>query len=83
MIFLSFLGKDLEVKRIENLTDVDSVSEGIKSAIASKQFGYESVLAPLVARACIEVLPQDPKSFNVDNVTSSTEIFLLLLFYFF
>jgi len=63
-------GKDLEVKKIESVTNVDLVAQGIKSAIASKQYGYESMLAPLIAKACIEVLPQDIRTFNVDNVRS-------------
>lgn len=58
----------MEVKKIESVTNVDLVAQGIKSAIASKQYGYESMLAPLIAKACIEVLPQDIRTFNVDNV---------------
>jgi len=26
------------------------------------------LLAPLVAQACIQILPKNPKNFNVDNV---------------
>eukprot|EP00494_Astrolonche_serrata_P018216 UN18408 len=40
----------------------------MKSAVASKQFGQEDVLCPLVADACIQVCPQNPANFNVDNV---------------
>ena len=37
-------------------------------AIASKQYGSEDVLAALVAEAALSVMPENPKTFNVDNV---------------
>ena len=37
-------------------------------AIASKQYGSEDVLAELVAEAALSVMPENPKTFNVDNV---------------
>ena len=37
-------------------------------AIASKQYGSEDVLAGLVAQAALSVMPENPKTFNVDNV---------------
>ncbi len=42
----------------------------LKPAIASKQFGYEGFLAPLVAEACVSILPKEATRmpFNVDNV---------------
>ncbi|VAI41126.1 unnamed protein product [Triticum turgidum subsp. durum] len=40
----------------------------MRSAVASKQFGQEDVLCPLVADACIQVCPENPANFNVDNV---------------
>jgi len=40
----------------------------IKAAIASKQYGYENELAPMIAKACIQVLPKDPKNFTVESV---------------
>lgn len=44
------------------------VATALKASIASKQYGYEDLLAPLVAKACIEVCPPNPNNFNVDNV---------------
>ncbi|KAM3292167.1 hypothetical protein ACQJBY_036213 [Aegilops geniculata] len=61
---------DLVEKGSENM-DVrnrDEVVLRMKSAVASKQFGQEDVLCPLVADACIQVCPQNPANFNVDNV---------------
>lgn len=40
----------------------------IKAPVASKQFGQESILCPLIADACIQVCPKNPMNFNVDNV---------------
>jgi len=37
-------------------------------AIASKQYGSEDILAGLVAEAALSVMPENPKTFNVDNV---------------
>ncbi|XP_009602381.1 T-complex protein 1 subunit theta isoform X2 [Nicotiana tomentosiformis] len=51
-----------------NVTDKNEVISRMKSAVASKQFGLEDVLCPLVAGACIQVCPKNPANFNVDNV---------------
>lgn len=44
------------------------VSQRLKGSVSSKQLGYEDLLAPLIAEACIDVLPTNPANFNVDNV---------------
>ena len=44
------------------------VAARLKGTISSKISGYEDVLAPMVAEACIDVLPKNPVNFNVDNV---------------
>lgn len=46
----------------------DEVISRIKAAVASKQFGQEDILCPLIADACIQVCPKNPANFNVDNV---------------
>lgn len=40
----------------------------VTPAIASKQYGSEDALAGLVAEAALSVMPENPKTFNVDNV---------------
>ncbi|KAJ6832826.1 T-complex protein 1 subunit theta [Iris pallida] len=40
----------------------------MRAAVASKQFGQEDILCPLIADACIQVCPKNPANFNVDNV---------------
>ena len=44
------------------------VSNRLKCPLAAKQFGFEDVLAPLIAKACVSVCPKNPVNFNVDNV---------------
>lgn len=44
------------------------VATRLRGSISSKQLGYEDLLAPLVAEACIDVVPTNPNNFNVDNV---------------
>jgi T-complex protein 1 subunit theta len=61
--------EELVVKKVEDVKNVEQVLPAIRSAISSKQSGYENLLAPLVAKACVEVCPsEDPRQFNVDNV---------------
>lgn len=56
---------------IEKVTDIRSEAEltkAIRTVVASKQFGNEDLLAPLVAQAVLAVLPKNPINFNVDNI---------------
>lgn len=46
----------------------EQVVSRMKAAVASKQFGQEDILCPLIADACIQVCPKNPVNFNVDNV---------------
>ncbi|XP_052174243.1 T-complex protein 1 subunit theta [Diospyros lotus] len=61
---------DLVEKGSENMDvrNKDEVILRIKAAVASKQFGQENILCPLIADACIQVCPKNPANFNVDNV---------------
>ncbi|KAH6785001.1 hypothetical protein C2S51_037456 [Perilla frutescens var. frutescens] len=51
-----------------NVRDKDEVILRMRSPVASKQFGQEDTLCPLIADACIQVCPKNPTNFNVDNV---------------
>ncbi|KAG8090034.1 hypothetical protein GUJ93_ZPchr0011g28945 [Zizania palustris] len=62
--------EDLVEKGSENM-DVRNKVEVVlrmRSAVASKQFGQEDILCPLIADACMQVCPKNPANFNVDNV---------------
>lgn len=58
----------LEGSETLDVRDKAAVAQRIKGSVSSKQYGYESVLCPLIAEACISVCPKNPVSFNVDNV---------------
>jgi T-complex protein 1 subunit theta len=51
-----------------DLRDVKAVAERLQCPLSAKQYGYEQMLAPLIAEACISVCPKNPLNFNVDNV---------------
>lgn len=45
-----------------------ALTRAVTPAIASKQYGSEDILARLVAEAALLVMPENSKTFNVDNV---------------
>jgi T-complex protein 1 subunit theta len=54
---------------VADATDRAQIAHCIRGAIASKLYGQEGTLAPLVADACVRVTPAaNPAAFNVDNV---------------
>lgn len=54
--------------RVDDVLVADRVIPALRTAIASKQYGYENFLAKLVAEACVNACPSTPSAFNVDNV---------------
>ncbi|KEG13157.1 putative CCT-theta [Trypanosoma grayi] len=58
----------LTVGTVDDVLLKDQVVAAIRTAIASKQYGYEKFLADLVVEACINACPSNVRSFNVDNV---------------
>ena len=55
--------------KLEDVKNLEEVTKIIKPAIGSKLVhGQESFLAPLIAEACINVVPEKKEDFNVDNV---------------
>ncbi|CAI5464801.1 unnamed protein product [Closterium sp. Yama58-4] len=65
--------EELETLVAEGSDKVDvrsktEVEKRLVAAVASKQFGSEPVLCPLIADACMQVCPNNPNNFNVDNV---------------
>lgn len=51
-----------------DVKDKAAVALRLRGSVSSKQIGYEDLLAPLIAEACIDVVPTNPHNFNVDNV---------------
>eukprot|EP01083_Nonionella_stella_P308330 1087255_1 len=57
-----------EVNAQTDMYDINKLKLGIKSAISSKQYGLESFLSDLVAKACLNSMPQIASNFIVDNI---------------
>jgi len=60
--------EELCCTKLEDVHNVEEVSRLLKATIASKQYGYEDELAAIIAKACVQILPKEPKHFNVDHV---------------
>ncbi|CAG8494099.1 5475_t:CDS:2 [Paraglomus occultum] len=61
----------LETLSVETVADPKSDTElkkAIRSAMASKQYGYEELLSDLVAQAALTIMPKNPVNFNVDSI---------------
>ena len=58
----------LSVYEVKDPKNRDELIRAVKTSIGSKQFGFEDLLAPIVADACLTAMPKNPKNFNVDNV---------------
>ncbi|XP_047366679.1 T-complex protein 1 subunit theta [Vespa velutina] len=57
----------LVVHEIKDHQNEEEMKVGIKTSIMSKQYGNEDLLASLVSKACVSILPEKT-TFNVDNV---------------
>ena len=58
-----------ETNKVNDLNSLEEVTKFIKPVIGSKLVhGQEEFLAPLVAQACINVVPKEKEKFDVDNV---------------
>lgn len=56
------------VKTINDISNKEEVLPCLLSVAATKLYGYESVLAPLVFEACGYIMPKNTKNFDVENV---------------
>lgn len=60
--------EDVKCDEITNLKDPVQLSKAVRPCIGSKQYGYDELLTKLVVEACCDIMPSNPKNFNVDNV---------------
>lgn len=65
---LSFTSIELEAGKVEDMTSSDQLKKTVKASIGSKQFGNEDLLTDLVVEAALNVMPKDPRNFNVDSI---------------
>lgn len=54
--------------QVEDIKDIKEIEKCLKSVVASKHYGNEHILTPLIAQAAIYTLPEESKQFNVENV---------------
>ena len=54
--------------QVEDIKSLDEIQKCIKSVVASKHYGNEDILAPLISNACIYAMTNDPREFSVENV---------------
>ncbi|KAL0133470.1 hypothetical protein PUN28_000898 [Cardiocondyla obscurior] len=57
----------LIVHEVKDVRNEEQVKKGIRSTVMSKQYGNEDIIASLVTKACVSILPEKT-TFNVDNV---------------
>lgn len=53
---------------VTDVRDVSQFTRAILPIVGAKQLGFESVMAAHIAQACVQVMPQDAKKFDTDNV---------------
>merc|ERR1719469_431381 len=58
----------LKVWQCTDVRDVEQLTKCVKTAISSKQFGIEGLLATMVAQACVKVMPPTPSKFETGSV---------------
>jgi T-complex protein 1 subunit theta len=59
----------VETYKVSDVKNLEEATKIIKPVIGSKLVhGQESFLAPLIAEACINVVPENKEKFDVDNV---------------
>ncbi|CAD6195645.1 unnamed protein product [Caenorhabditis auriculariae] len=58
----------LVVSEAKDLKNIEEVRHYLRSAITSKQYDNEEVIADLVAKACVQTVPSNSFNFNVDNI---------------
>jgi T-complex protein 1 subunit theta len=59
---------ELSVGKVNALNDANEIRKAVRSAISSKQYGYEDLLSDFVIQSAMNIMPKNPKDFNVDNV---------------
>jgi len=62
--------ESLATAKAKDLYDIKEITSLLAPIVASKQYGSETILTPLIAEACLCIVPpkNSKRSFNVDNV---------------
>jgi len=68
---LQFLEKTLSTLIVEDMKDIRNYDELVRictPVLAAKQYGYEGILAPLVAKACMQTMGTNGRFVKTDSV---------------
>jgi T-complex protein 1 subunit theta len=66
---LQLLQENSNLRKVENLRDKNEISRYLTNIIGTKLLhSQEDFLAPLIAQACISILPSNPETFNNEYV---------------
>merc|ERR1719461_2676008 len=60
--------ENLKVDTNFDVNSEDDLAQAVRTAVCSKFFGHEEFISGLVARACMNVMPENKLEFLVDNV---------------
>lgn len=60
--------ENLAIHKVTDIKDTAKVSAALIPCVASKQYGLEDILTPLIAKSCISVLPANINMFSVENI---------------
>ena len=58
----------ISVDQVADVKDATELSKAVRTAVGSKQYGYDRLITDLVVKAAIEIMPANPTNFNVDSV---------------
>jgi len=53
---------------VDDVRSTAQLSRAIVPVVNAKQVGFEGFLADLIAQACVQVMPEDPKKFDTDCI---------------
>lgn len=58
----------LSVETVKDVLSKPELMKALSASLASKQYGYEDLLGNVICDAVLEIMPKDPKNFNVDSI---------------
>lgn len=58
----------LAIRKVPDIKNFDATCNALRSCIASKQYGLEDILTPLIVKACISIMPSNINMFSVENI---------------
>lgn len=60
--------ESLAEKKVSDFRDEKQVKTAVLASLTSKMMGYDHFLADLAVKACIRILPENAKGFDVEYI---------------